>query len=1285
MKKSLLTTVLVLTGFLSAQTVDFDTQIQPIFNSNCTSCHGTNGNGGLNLTTGNSYNNLVDVVSQGYAPALRVASGDPNASVLWNKINNTGTYGGQMPPSGGLSQSNIDLITTWITELATTTPIHDIQYTTTLGSGCYDSPELGNTVTVSGKITATNGSNKYYLQDGGTDWDGIYIYDSGVTMAQGDSVTLTATVSEYYGFTELGSVTDLTIHSSGNALWDPIPITTGALNGGCSDTGEPYEGLLVTLTNVTVTQAANSYGEWYVDDGTGECQIDDAFFSVTPAVGDFFDSITGVVDYSFSQYAVNPRSADDIVTSAIGPTLVSLDFAPAAPLPNEDVNVTVVAFDDKPGLTVDLYVSFDGGAFTANGMTDNGDSTYSYTIPGQAEGTTAAFYAILTDSDANADTSATFSVTFATPSNITPIASIQDTTGTGSDASALDGQVVTISGIVTAEFWGSSGNHFIFVQDAPGPWNGIMVYSSGGWDTFDFSTPAGTVHSVAEGDSVTITGTVSEYYGMTELGDVTAFTIHGPAQNMIPAELVSSGEVATGGPQAEAYESCLITVHDVTVDNPDLGFGEWSVNDGTGSLRVDDKWDYFYHPKEGQILTSVTGCLDYSYSNTKLQPRLARDVVESGDVRLQRIQQVLYSDLLKAGFDTESDTSYMRGDTVTVYGVVTMPTGLSFAGAGVKFIFQDTLGGPWSSILSYDPDSTAFPVLYEGDVIRATGYVSEYRTSGSNMTELFITQPIDLLDFGQPQPTVPVVNTGDLRWPTEAEQWGTVMVRAENAVVTANDLPYGEWAIDDGTGSVHVDDDSDSLNAWQNANGRPPVGSYITSIEGWIYHHYGSYSDSTAYKLEPLYPSDIVFGAGPPNIKSVERDPCVPGPNDAVTVTAQIEDNSAIASALIVYTTDGVNYSTVSMANTDSTAWVGDIPATGAEGAHVDYFIEATDDGVDQASAKTSTLPGDTTALQFGYVTNSTGLTIADVQMTSWPVGDSPFNGCVVTLSGIVTGDTAQANSGYHAYAMQSAEGPWNGIIFDPPSGVTLTRGDSITVTGTVEEYDPAWHFKWDNNTKLVDVTDVTVHSSGHYIGGISVGTSDLAQDADEVESYEGVVVTLHNVTVSSVNQYDWSVDDGSGITCLIDDDMANAEADAFLGALQVGSTLETVSGIFNFSFGTYKIQVRDMADLGQLGVNDDYVPAPLTYALHPNYPNPFNPETRIRFDLGGNEQVKLIIYNVLGYQVRTLINDQYGPGMHVVNWDGRDNEGNPVSSGVYIYRLKAGSFMAERKMLLIR
>jgi len=189
------------------------------------------------------------------------------------------------------------------------------------------------------------------------------------------------------------------------------------------------------------------------------------------------------------------------------------------------------------------------------------------------------------------------------------------------------------------------------------------------------------------------------------------------------------------------------------------------------------------------------------------------------------------------------------------------------------------------------------------------------------------------------------------------------------------------------------------------------------------------------------------------------------------------------------------------------------------------------------------------------------------------------------------------------------------------------------------------------------------------------------------VESYEGVLVKLENVTVSSVNAYDWSITDASGMETLIDDDMATMAADNFMSDLEDGQELDYVMGIFNFSFGTYKIQIRDLADLGQMvGIDDDVQVNPYDYALHENFPNPFNPETQIRFSVGGQENVKLIIYDVMGRQVRTLVNgESFRPGFHVVNWDGLDNAGHKVASGMYIYRIKAGDFIADKKMLLVK
>ena len=88
---------------------------------------------------------------------------------------------------------------------------------------------------------------------------------------------------------------------------------------------------------------------------------------------------------------------------------------------------------------------------------------------------------------------------------------------------------------------------------------------------------------------------------------------------------------------------------------------------------------------------------------------------------------------------------------------------------------------------------------------------------------------------------------------------------------------------------------------------------------------------------------------------------------------------------------------------------------------------------------------------------------------------------------------------------------------------------------------------------------------------------------------------------------------------------------------------------------------------------------------LGANYPNPFNPSTRVEFGVGNVEWVVLTVFDVLGRKVRTLVNGRVEAGRHTVRWDGRSDAGLPVASGVYIYRLDAGGFVAARKMLLVR
>ena len=93
----------------------------------------------------------------------------------------------------------------------------------------------------------------------------------------------------------------------------------------------------------------------------------------------------------------------------------------------------------------------------------------------------------------------------------------------------------------------------------------------------------------------------------------------------------------------------------------------------------------------------------------------------------------------------------------------------------------------------------------------------------------------------------------------------------------------------------------------------------------------------------------------------------------------------------------------------------------------------------------------------------------------------------------------------------------------------------------------------------------------------------------------------------------------------------------------------------------------------------------PYSFNLEQNYPNPFNPTTTIKYDLPKAGDVVLRIYNVIGQEVATLVNEIQTVGAKSIVWDGRDSFGKQVSSGVYIYRLETGDFVQSRKMVLLK
>ena len=101
------------------------------------------------------------------------------------------------------------------------------------------------------------------------------------------------------------------------------------------------------------------------------------------------------------------------------------------------------------------------------------------------------------------------------------------------------------------------------------------------------------------------------------------------------------------------------------------------------------------------------------------------------------------------------------------------------------------------------------------------------------------------------------------------------------------------------------------------------------------------------------------------------------------------------------------------------------------------------------------------------------------------------------------------------------------------------------------------------------------------------------------------------------------------------------------------------------------------------LAVLEDIVPD--EFALQQNYPNPFNPSTQIRYALPSSSHVKIVIYNMLGSKVRTLFSDMQDAGYRSVLWNATNDQGDPVSAGMYIYTIEADGYFDSKKMILLK
>jgi hypothetical protein len=209
-----------------------------------------------------------------------------------------------------------------------------------------------------------------------------------------------------------------------------------------------------------------------------------------------------------------------------------------------------------------------------------------------------------------------------------------------------------------------------------------------------------------------------------------------------------------------------------------------------------------------------------------------------------------------------------------------------------------------------------------------------------------------------------------------------------------------------------------------------------------------------------------------------------------------------------------------------------------------------------------------------------------------------------------------------------------------------------------------------------------------------SIGTGDGLVDR---EKWESVLIKYENVLVDSLNADGASnygemfVDDGSGRTRvelqdgnhkyhnLWDPILAN---DSSLVQFSKGDRLAELNGILYFSFSNYKLVPRkddDFVGYQPTGIETENT-LPTQYSLSQNYPNPFNPATTISYSIPNSGNVTLKIFNILGQEVKSLVNEYQNAGVHKLTFDA-----SSLTSGVYFYSLSTDNFLQVKKMMLVK
>jgi hypothetical protein len=443
--------------------------------------------------------------------------------------------------------------------------------------------------------------------------------------------------------------------------------------------------------------------------------------------------------------------------------------------------------------------------------------------------------------------------------------------------------------------------------------------------------------------------------------------------------------------------------------------------------------------------------------------------------------------------------------------------------------------------------------------------------------------------------------------------------------------------------------------------------------------------------------------AGPPLVTNVSRLANQSSALPSYTVTAKIQPfntGGSITAANLYYRVNGGGWSTVALSGS-GVDYTATIPGQ-AGGAKIEYYVKATDNNnlssLVPLTAEAATNPQYYAFYIFTPNVQTLWLTFEEGP-SGVPVDHSPNNSTIITHR-LPTYST-DAKEGTQSLSLLYAPGQIDSGYVEAESPFLAAeefcidfwlKADTTNHAARIVNYAMQKN-DWNNNNYEISFRN---NSKGvPWITGRSWKASNLSavvvQDTNAVQLNKWFHVIFERSSAAGKLALEVRDENDTRVYYQI----ADMVEPPIMGGSVTPTTVKVGRADTDPSNWWYippfrgyldNVQIFNYPSSGITGVKDPTdQEVPLVFSLLQNYPNPFNPTTRIEFTLPKAMRAELVVYDLVGRRVKTLVNDEKHAGQHFVQWDGTNEAGRGVASGTYFYKLTAGSFTKVEKMMLVR